>query len=52
VNATDHQNVAWKEWPARITASTTVPNNPPTYRTIRVESEVSGQPARRRAHGS
>ena len=22
VNATDHQNVAWKEWPTRITAST------------------------------
>jgi TetR/AcrR family transcriptional regulator, mexJK operon transcriptional repressor len=25
VNATDHQNVAWKECPTRITASTAVP---------------------------
>ena len=32
VNATDHQNVAWKEWPTRITASTAVPNEPHLYR--------------------
>jgi hypothetical protein len=43
VNATDHQNVSWKEWPARITASTAVPNDPPTCCMIRVTLLASGR---------
>jgi len=46
VNATDHQNVAWKEWPTRITASTAVPNDPPTCCMIRVTLLASGTDAR------
>jgi hypothetical protein len=46
VNATDHQNVSWKEWPARITASTEVPNDPPTCCMIRVTLLASGTDAR------
>jgi hypothetical protein len=42
VNATDHQNVAWKEWPTRMTASTAVPNEPPTCCMIRVTLLASG----------
>ena len=46
VNATDHQNVTWKECPARITASTAVPNDPPTCCMIRVTLLASGTDAR------